>query len=364
MPIKLDFLANAVKFLRETDKVEDALDDVADAVDDMARDGDRGAERLERSFRDIANEARDTGRVIDREVGDVGSRGFSRLGSTGSEVAGELRQNLGETFSSFKGDLADLPQIAQDTLGGLAGSGALGGIPGLAITAAGAAGLGLITSTLLEQTEQADLLKQALASAYASAVEEGRAYLDEAQIIKGVNDLLFDPEQDSLYKQLAEDARTLGVDVDTMLRAQAGDLEALNVAMEAGKQIATDALDPLRTGVDLRVDEAAELGHALGRAEDLLALHEDNIERADRALGIEQAMGAEERGNHKRAKDALAERGRQLAAFYAQASKTPTPTIVPKVSTAEAERRLAELTRRKYEVTVGVRYANGKPVDR
>lgn len=225
MPIKIDFLSNTRDVERGTQRVEQAFEDVSNSLDDVARDGDRSLDRLERSFKDLADSARDTSRDT-RDIGEVGSSGFRRLGDTGAEVSGELRQNLGETFSSFRGELSDLPQIAQDTLGGLAGSGALGGIAGLALTAAGAAGLGLITAELEKQQEEANKLRQRLADVYKSAAEEGRNYLDTAQIISEANSIMFDPDRAEEWKRLQQDARDIGLDQERLIAANAGDRDA------------------------------------------------------------------------------------------------------------------------------------------
>ncbi|EQM75920.1 MULTISPECIES: hypothetical protein [Microbacterium] len=225
MPIKIDFLANTRDVERGTERVEAAFDDVSKSLDDVARDGDRSLDRLERSFKDLADTARDTSSRTE-EIGDVGSRGFRRLGDTGSEVSGELRQNLGETFSSFRGDLEDLPQIAQDTLGGLAGSGALGGIAGLAVTAAGAAGLGLISAELQRQQEEANKLRERLAGVYQAAAEEGRNYIDTAQLIAEANSVMFDPDRADEWKRIQQDARDIGLDTERLIAANAGDRDA------------------------------------------------------------------------------------------------------------------------------------------
>lgn len=206
-------------------KTERALDGLGDAGTDAARELERSGDRVERTFRDMVQDAGRAEAAV-KQVGDDGPKSLRRLGDAGAEVSGELRQNLGETFSSFKGDLADLPQIAQDTLGGLAGSGALGGIPGLALTAAGAAGLGMITAELTKQQEQADALRDRLASAYQSAVAEGRTYLDTAQLIAEAQDLMFDPERADQYKSVMADAGHLALEESTMIAAAVGDLEA------------------------------------------------------------------------------------------------------------------------------------------
>ncbi|KNC30038.1 hypothetical protein FF38_01809, partial [Lucilia cuprina] len=145
--------------IKPLEKAEDAFKDLERAASDVGRDGARDVSRLEEALQDARKESERTEKGL-RDVGDTGERGFKRLGEKGAEVSGELRQNLGETFSSFRGDLEDLPQIAQDTLGGLAGSGALGGIGGLAATAAGAAGLGLIIGAMDQIDERNQELAQ------------------------------------------------------------------------------------------------------------------------------------------------------------------------------------------------------------
>ena len=210
---------------RQGTPTERALDGIGDAGTDAAREIDRAGDKVERTFRDMVQDARKADDAV-KKVGDDGPQSLRKLGDAGSEVGQELRQNLGETFASFKGDLADLPQIAQDTLGGLAGSGALGGIAGLAATAAGAAGLGLLTAELQRQKEEADQLKERLASAYQTAAEEGRDYLNTAQLIADANDLMFNTERAEEYKRVRQDAKYLAMDEATVLAAAAGDLDA------------------------------------------------------------------------------------------------------------------------------------------
>ncbi|KZE91178.1 hypothetical protein [Microbacterium sp. TNHR37B] len=292
MPIKIDFVSNTRDLLRGTRDIGNALDDVADALDDVARDGgasgrdlqrelsevadeagkteraardlgdgvDAGARqgedslgRLDRSFRELVDQARgaeraakDTTDAVDK-VGDAGSNGFGRLGEKGAEVSDELRGNLGETFSSFRGDLQDLPQIAQDTLGGLAGSGALGGIAGLAATAAGAAGLGLIIGAF-EQIDAANAASQERITEWADRfIEAGGRVLTAGQIIAGANDIITDTEK---YKKATEAAELWGVSIETAVLAQAGQPESIKAV--------NDSLDEQREAFT-RAREAGEL---------------------------------------------------------------------------------------------------------
>ncbi|MCC2032451.1 hypothetical protein [Microbacterium allomyrinae] len=290
MPIQIDFLSNTSKLERGTENVERGLDGVADSLDDVAREGDRSLGRLERSFKDVSDAAKDTSKQTS-DVGDVGSRGFRKLGDAGSEVSGELRQNLGETFSSFRGELSDLPQIAQDTLGGLAGAGALGGIAGLAATAAGAAGLGLITAELQRQQEEADRLRERIGGMYQAAAEDGRAYLDTAQLIGEANSVMFDPDRANEWKQIQTDAKDLGLEVSRVIAANAGDTEAqaevqsrINALIdeERGKR---EELGAFLGGQNANQEEV-RLGGIADRWAEIGRITEDNAAKAKNAQDV------------------------------------------------------------------------------
>jgi hypothetical protein len=183
-----DALEDTTDAAKDTER---AVDRLGDAVDSNARSGEGDLDRLERSMRDVQDRTDDTARSVD-DLGSVGDTSLRKLGDKGGEVAGELRQNLGETFASFRGDLEDLPQIAQDTLGGLAGSGALGGIPGLIATAAGAAGLGLLIGafdTMNENVEAAKERTQEWADAF---IEANGRVLEQTQIQSNIQSILTD----------------------------------------------------------------------------------------------------------------------------------------------------------------------------
>lgn len=212
--------------IKPLENAEDAFKDLERAADGAGRDGARGIDKLEDALKDAQRESEKTARSMD-DIGEVGGRSFRKLGDQGSEVSGELRQNLGETFSSFRGDLEDLPQIAQDTLGGLAGSGALGGLPGLFATAAGAAGIGLLIGAFDQVNEQQEKLRERandLAQAY---IEAGTTALDAMTIASRTGEILTDGET---RKQAEDLAKAIGVDLSTAVRALAGDQNALDIA--------------------------------------------------------------------------------------------------------------------------------------
>ncbi len=233
---EVDMGLNATQFARGAKDAEKAVSDLEDALDDAGSGGARDAGKLEDSLKDVQAQAKRTERSVE-DVGDAGERGFRKLGDKGTEVSGELRQNLGETFSSFRGDLEDLPQIAQDTLGGLAGSGALGGIAGLAATAAGAAGLGLIIGAMDQIDAKNEALQERANDMAKALIEAGTNVLSATSIAAAASDVLTDNDK---RKEVQAYADALGIDLATAVRAYVGDANAMAAVDKIGADAAAE----------------------------------------------------------------------------------------------------------------------------
>lgn len=285
---KIDVLANTSAAQRSVRDLSQAFDQVGDSLDDVARNGDTAGNNLERSFKgmvqdagraeratkDVARSAKDMGRDInasgkqaegaledvrreaeraERAVDDVGdgSKGLSRVKEGAREVTQEIGQNLGEAVSSVRDNIGDLGQVGQDTLGGLAGTLAgagPAGIVGAAALAAGAVGLGLVTAELQKQQEQADALRDRLSGAYQEAAQAGRNFLDVSQYIAEAQDLMFNADRADEWKQVQSDAKTLGMDIGDVIRANAGDLEQQQRVQERINALMDDAAAKSGTG--------------------------------------------------------------------------------------------------------------------
>lgn len=210
--------------VRGPDQLENDLRDAQRQTSKLADETSRTAAAIEKDFKRAYREAKEGA----DSVGDSGRAGFGKVREGAQEVTQEIGSNLGEAVSSIRGDMSDLGQVGQDTLGGLAAtlaSAGPAGIAGAAALAAGAVGLGLVTAELEKQGEQADRLRDRLAGAYQEAAQEGRRYLDVSQYIAEAQDLMFNTERADEWKQIQEDANTLGMDVGDVIRANAGDLE-------------------------------------------------------------------------------------------------------------------------------------------
>jgi ABC-type transporter Mla subunit MlaD len=155
--IIVDLVANANPFRRGTKQAEDALEDFGDSLDQVARDGDKAAEKLERSFKDTA-----------RAVNNVGDdvRRNSNLGSVGAEIGEEFSQNFGEAVRS--GNPAEAITETFTSLGPAFG------VAGLAV----AAGAGIVNGVIQGIQQAKDRLKDAGNELY-RALEDG--FLDAAE---------------------------------------------------------------------------------------------------------------------------------------------------------------------------------------
>lgn len=233
MALKIDLIANTRQFQAEAKKAGKSVDDIGDSLDDVVKDGDRGLEKLERSFKDLATEADRTEKKVD-DIGVGGSKGFGKASEAAGEFKSEALQNFSEVTSSFDGSMSSIGELAQGTLGGLASS-----LPGIGLAAGGAAvGVGLITSALEGVEERRALLTERandLANAY---IDAGTNVLDAVSIAARTSEIITGEERD----EAKEYARVLGVDLPTAARAMAGDVNALAVV----NKLASEAMDENR----------------------------------------------------------------------------------------------------------------------
>jgi hypothetical protein len=276
-------------------KVERNLDDIGDAGKDAARDIESAGDRIERTFRDMAQDAKKADRAIE-DVGDNGGRSLGKIRDGAQEVQQEFGQNLAESVSSVRGDLSELGQVGQDTLGGLAGTVAGMGPAGLAgafALAAGAVGLGALTAGQEEAKQKQEELNDS-AARFAEGYMTGiNGALDAAQVFAEINSIATDPER---YKVAGENAKNWGVDVSTAMRAMAGDADALGVIDQA-LQRQKDALDANAAGADNYSQAIEQATTGQSEANNTYLAGKDALDGLQSAL----ALGREQAANAQRA---------------------------------------------------------------
>lgn len=273
MALSIDIAANTRAAQAQVKDLSGALDDVSDSMDDMAREAERSGSKVERGLDDVGRAGKEAGRDIesagdkvertfdqmvrdakkaDRAVSDVGDNGSHNLGRIkegAQEVQQEFGQNLAESVSSFRGDLRDLGQVGQDTLGGLAGTVAgmgPGGLAGAFALAAGATALGFFTAQQEEARERQEKLNEAAARFAEGYINGINGAIDATQVFAEIQAITLDPEQ---YKAAGDNAKNWGVDVSTAIRAMAGDATAIGT-IEAALNRQKAAMDANAQGAD------------------------------------------------------------------------------------------------------------------
>jgi hypothetical protein len=222
MAITIDFLANVRQLLRGTTDVEEAFEDVSDSLDDMARDGDAATEKLERSFKSLADESKRSGDKIGTGFKDGTDKAKAGL----DDFKDEANSTAKESAASFDGSAESIAGAFQEVAANaFAGFGPAGAIAGLAA----AAGIGLAVSGFDAANEASEEAQQAAADWAQAYIDAGTRILGASQVIEGVQAIVTDPDK---FKDAKDNAREWGVSTSTALLAMAGDANALAEAQE------------------------------------------------------------------------------------------------------------------------------------
>lgn len=274
--------------------VEDAVDKLEqlgktrgpEQLEEGLRDAQDASTKLQREVRDTANEIEKRFREAYRDLANASDDGTRRAVRGFDDLRDESKQTLRETAASVK-DVSDgldaVQEIAANAFVGFGPAGFLAG-------ATAASGIGLISEALRISQEATDELKRRFASMYQQATEDGRAFLDEAQIQAATLDIIFGDNQD-VYRQAQKDARELGLSTQEVVRALAGDQEALNHVLERTNELQaahnaklTESTSPMETRAALMTSEGQTLDEITSRYETQLKLVEENAAKAQEYL--------------------------------------------------------------------------------
>lgn len=228
--------------VKGTDALADGFNKVADAIDDTADDSEKAGDRIERAMRDAQRETRDTAREFEKagrkakDVGDDAKQGFGHASETVAEFKDEARQNFSEVVSSFDGSMDSVADLAQGTLGGLAGS--IAGPVGLAAGVGAAVLGGMFTAMTTSAQENAEKTQQRISDMVDDMIDSGERFASESLIQDTMKEIVKDSGQLDEVKRKADIA---GVSMQTALRAQAGDKDAISTAIQ-NAQLSLDGL--------------------------------------------------------------------------------------------------------------------------
>lgn len=256
---------------------EQGLDDVdakfAEAivsVVELGRSVGKTADQIESDLEGMGLSAEQAGRSIEL-AGKAGGDGLGKGIKSGSVDAASAMQELGGIAQDvLKGDFASGAQGAVDAVAGITSA-----IPGIGTAVGIAAGaVGLITAEFQRQQEEAEKLRERIGSMYQSAAEDGRAYLDTAQLIAEANDVMFNPDRAGEWKQLQADANMLGLERADIIAANGGDLEAQEL---------------VQGRINALLKEAAEERRGYGNGSDISTFGQELVHVRDRWKGIGDA---------------------------------------------------------------------------
>lgn len=266
------------------------LEDADNAIRDMARDGARldeladnmqdaqkATSKFDGELKDAIGDMKKASRAS-RDFGDDSGDGFRKAGRNVEEFKDEARQNFSEVTSSFDGSMDSVIDLAQGTFGGLASSiaGPLGLVAGLGAAALG----GIFSSMSTSATENAEKAKQTIEDMFQDMTESGQDFVSQDYVNQKIQEII--GNQDELNK-VKEQASRAAISQQTALRAEAGDQDALNIALEAAKEKYAAISERIDTVVKNGGQVSGELRDQSGAAADLVQHYQDLANNQDTA---------------------------------------------------------------------------------
>jgi hypothetical protein len=232
------------KVEKSLDKIEKSardgkreVDQLGDTTKDTGRDGSRSIDKIEEELRQTQTAA---GGAEDA-IGGVGDAGEKAGLKVTRAMGTDIRQGINSVGDLMEGRVAGAMSNLMNATTSIGQS-----LPLVGIGIAAAAGIAapILSNWQAEQDEmnaRVQRMKEYYADAWQSAAEAGRDYLDTATVVGEMNDLIFNPDREKERNQIYEDGTKLGIDRATMLRAAAGDQEALNVVIGQSAELYGDA---------------------------------------------------------------------------------------------------------------------------
>ncbi|GAA1938209.1 hypothetical protein GCM10009775_32860 [Microbacterium aoyamense] len=310
------------------------VEDAAKSLDELGDEGDQSGRKLEAALRD-ASRASDK---LDRSVKDT-SKGVD-------DLKGEANQTGREMAASFKEPADALDAVQELAANAFQGFGPAGAVAGLAA----ATGIGLVTSEIIRQQEEAEKMRERLTSAYADAAEEGRKYLDQAQITADVHDLMFNPDRASEWKQIQADALRLELDRGTLYAANAGDLDAQRIVNERIRDLMKEQVDAQKANAEGAVAVDPELQKIVSRWDAVLDATNKAKQGTEEYSAYVAASEAANREQIDKTARVAGERYAELAAQYGAGITVPV-----RADLSQFEASVKAAMRRSYETTIAVR---------
>lgn len=328
MALRLDILANTRQLVSEMKKAGTSVDDVSDSLDDLVKGGDDAGEKLERSFKDLAREAKKADDAVE-DVGKSGRRagtsvdsGMDRAKRSMDDFKDEADSTAKEAAASFDGSAESVGDAFQELAANLGPAGVVGAVVIGSIIA-------LATSAVENWEEKVQGIKDATAEMWQSAAEEGRSFIDSTSITAEAYRLLWD----DAYKDQFDAAERAGIarsDLALALAEGEGDAydRVKDRIVEAFKEQAEASMvssETMKEGGDkARVaaeKEAGALGSTVALLDEKAKAVDANKKLTREAQAVTEKSESAQREQIKRTRDAAQERYEGLAKLYSKPIK-------------------------------------------
>lgn len=305
-------------------------------IDELERDM-KGAQKATSEFDRQIDKARDNLRQAQRQsrsFGDETKDSFHEAGHYSGEFKEEALANFSEVTSSFDGSMTSVVDLAQGTFGGLA---SLGGPVGLALGGLAALVGGVFSGMSAAADENAQKAAQSIEDMYADMVESGQQFVSQDFVNQKIQEIIGSQEELNKVKQ---DAAQAAISQQTALRAEAGDQDALKVAL--------DGAEAAYAKVQARIDEvvrnggqvSGELRDQSGAAADLVKHYQDLAANQDTA----KAKADLYRSSTSETAAAMADASGKAKGFASALSGIPgEKRVTISVDDAAAKERLRQL---------------------
>jgi hypothetical protein len=199
--INIDLIADVKGVIKGTDKISDALDEVGDDLKDLGKDGDRLEDKVSKAFKNMAEDARSSGKDIGRHV----KAGTEKAGEGLDELSRESASTAKESAASF-GSIEDaagaLQEVAANAFAGF-------GPAGMAAGLVAAAGIGLAVSALTDNADKINENKEKMLD-LAQTIRDNGGSLTDADYVRNMEDYGYAIQDTKEWFEIFQDSAVSG----------------------------------------------------------------------------------------------------------------------------------------------------------
>ncbi|WP_186324536.1 hypothetical protein [Microbacterium paludicola] len=264
-----------------------ALDRMGDTAQDAGREGADGVDKLEKELKDVQSQSDSTAQKVDGVGEAAKSTGIKMNRAMGTDI----RQGINAVGDLLDGRVAGGMNNLLNATTSVSQHLPIVGVGIAAAAGLAAPALAALTEEQEKQNAAVQRLKGYFADAWQEAVAGGRTYIDQMTVLGEMQDIMFNTDRADEYKRIQEDANALSLDTSTLLRAAAGDEDALNqvrdrsiALLDAQEQKIRDTQANLKSGQEAELDALHQQEDAIRSVNDRWgeygAINDENREKA------------------------------------------------------------------------------------